>query len=336
MIPPPADHILPWQQTQWEQLWAAHRSQRLPQALLISGIPGVGKGHFSRALVGSLLCSSPGDDGRPCGRCQGCHLLEVGSHPDYHRLQPAEPGKVIKVEMIREFTRGENLTARAGGYKLVIIKPADAMTQAAANSLLKTLEEPVPWTLMLLVTSAPGRLPATIRSRCQKLHIGVPARTLASQWLGAQGVEGDPDLLLSLAAGAPLKALDLASRETLASRIKLLDEFAAILAQREDPVTVAARWSKLDLGRLLDWYSGWLIDCLRLKADSEARDLINPDQRKRLQAIGDRIEFHELYRLLDRAYEIIRSLGTPLNPQLTLEGMLLTLSASIGGKGKPD
>lgn len=336
MTSSPADLVLPWQQTQWEQLRAAHRAQRLPQALLISGIPGVGKGDFARALAASLLCSSPGGDGQPCGRCQGCHLLEVGNHPDYRRLQPEEPSKVIKIDMIREFTRGENLTAQAGGYKLVIIEPADAMNQAAANALLKTLEEPVPWTLMLLVTSAPGRLPATIRSRCQKLQIEVPDRRLASQWLVDQGVRGDPDLLLALASGAPIKALELATEETLASRIKLLGEFAAILAQREDPVTVAARWSKLDLGRLLNWYSGWLIDCLRLKADSGARDLINPDQRKRLQAIGNRIEFDELYRLLDEAYGIIRNLGTPLNPQMTLEGMLLTLSASIVGKGKPD
>jgi len=136
------------------------------------------------------------------------------------------------------------------------------------------------------------------------------------------------------ASGAPLKALELADGETLALRLKLLDEFAAILAQREDPVAVAARWSKLDPGRLLEWYSGWLIDCLRLKADSGARDLINPDQRKRLQAIGNRIEFERLYGLLDEAYQLVRSLGTPLNPQLMLEGLLLTLAMSIDSERK--
>ncbi len=329
-----ATRILPWHQAQWEQLQAARRARRLPQALLITGIPGVGKGHLSRALVASLLCDNPDAAGQACGHCQGCHLLEAGTHPDYRRLQPEQPGKAIKVDTIREFTRGENLTAQAGGYKLVVIEPAEAMNQAAANSLLKTLEEPVPWTLMLLVTSAPGRLPATIRSRCQGLHIPVPARSRGSDWLTGQGIQEDPDLLLALAAGAPLKALELADRETLALRLKLLDEFAAILAQREDPVAVAARWSKLDPGRVLEWYCGWLIDCLRLKADSGARDLINPDQRKRLQAIGNRIEFERLYGLLDGAYDLIRGLGTPLNPQLMLEGLLLTLAMSIGSERK--
>lgn len=326
--------VPPWQENGWARLQRLRQDDRLPHALLITGAAGIGKGRFARDFAASLLCSDPRPDGTPCGRCQGCHWFSAGSHPDYRRLEPEEPGKAIRVDSIRDFTRGESLTSQAGGYKVVVIEPAEAMNPAAANSLLKTLEEPVPWTLMLLVSSDPGRLPATIRSRCQQLHFDVPERALARQWLQTRGAAGDPDLLLSLAAGAPLKALALADPEILAARSKLLDEFAAILAQREDPVAVALRWSKLELDRLLEWYSGWLIDCLRLKVDPDARDLINPDQRKRLQAIGERVESGELYRLLDQAYEITRSLATPLNPQLTLESMLLRLSASIGKQRK--
>lgn len=321
--------FLPWQAEAWQRLQARRRDDRLPHALLITGAAGIGKGRFAHALAASLLCSRPQEDGTPCGACQGCHWFRAGSHPDYGRLEPEEPGKAIRVDAVRAFVDGEGLTSQAGGYKLLVIEPAEAMNQAAANSLLKTLEEPVPWTLMLLISSDPGRLPATIRSRCQRLHFDVPAPDLARDWLRRQGVNGDPDLLLALAAGAPLKARELADPEILAERSKLLDEFAAILAQREDPVALAARWSRLPLERLLEWYSGWLIDSLRLKADPAVRDLINPDQRKRLQAIGERVESDQLYRLLDEAYRVIRSLGTPLNPQLTLEDLLLTLAASI-------
>ncbi len=329
------DSVLPWQRAAWRRLQEQRRDDRLPHALLITGLAGTGKGHFARALAASLLCAAPDGEGMPCGRCQGCQWLDAGTHPDYRRLEPEEPGKPIRVDAVRAFVDAEALTSQAGGYKVLVIEPAEAMNQAAANSLLKTLEEPVPWTLMLLVSSDPGRLPATIRSRCQGLHFDVPARAEAREWLRTQGVESDPELLLALAAGAPLKARALADPETLAERSKLLDDFAAILAQREDPVAVAARWSRLELARLLEWYSGWLIDCLRLKADPGAPQLINPDQRKRLQAIGQQVEFGGLYRLLDEAYGLIGGLDTPLNPQLTLEGMLLTLATSIDTPRKP-
>jgi len=318
--------LLPWQQAVWDRIQATHQSGRLPHALMLTGPKGVGKRQFADRLAASLLCTNPSPAAAPCGQCQGCGLFLAGTHPDYREITPEEPGKAILIDSIREFTAKEALTSRSGGYKVVIIEPAENLNTAAANSLLKTLEEPTARTIMLLITSLPGRLPATIRSRCQQLAIPIPERAQAKHWLSGQLEEGDPELLLDLASGAPLKALQLANRELLAMRVKLLREFAAISDGGQDPVTIAAQWSKLDLHQVLEWYCSWLVDAVRLKADPGVSGLINHDQRNLLQAFAGSIKFTELYELLDGAYDAIRNIGSQLNAQMLLENLLLALA----------
>lgn len=322
---------LPWQRADWELIQRTRRGDRLPHALLLTGPEGLGKRHFADALAASLLCSSPDTDGASCGKCRGCELLRAGTHPDLKYIRPEEPGKAIRIDAIREFTSNESLTAQAGGYKIVIVEPADAMNRAAANSLLKTLEEPVDWTFMVLITAQPGVLPATIRSRCRLLQMQLPAQSVAEQWLSGETGQMDSKLLLSLASGAPLKARALADPGLLELRIKLLGEFAAIIKGKADPVAVAATWTRLDPSLILGWYSGWLTDCLRLKTDPDYADLINPDQRERLQEIGKSIEFKRLFGYIDDAHQALLALGSQLNQQMLLESLLLPLTVRHSG-----
>ncbi|MCB1867252.1 MAG: DNA polymerase III subunit delta' [Gammaproteobacteria bacterium] len=317
---------LPWQMEDWSLIQRTRSEDRLPHALLLTGREGMGKRHFADALAASLLCSSPEIDGLPCGKCRGCVLFKAGTHPDLKYIEPDEPGKVIRIDTIRDFTASESLTAQAGGYKVVILEPADAMNRSAANSLLKTLEEPVAWTFMVLISSQPGKLPATIRSRCQQLQMRLPDPAVAQQWLAAESNGMDTALLLSLALGAPLKARALADSGLLGMRVKLLGEFADIIESKADPVAIAAGWSKLDPALVLGWYNGWLTDCLRLKTDPEYSDLINPDQRKQLQGIGKSIEFKRLFGYIDDAHRAILAQGSQLNHQMLLESLLLPLA----------
>jgi len=326
---PPESQLLPWHQEIWQRLQTAHQAGRLPHALLLSGAEGLGKRRFAESLAHSLFCETPAGDGQPCGRCRGCHLFQVGNHPDYLSVEPEEPGKAIRIDTIRALVEKGGLTAQAGGYKVVVIEPADAMNIAAANSLLKTLEEPVPWTVILLITSRISRLPATIRSRCQQITFPVPPRSQASAWLGERLEKtNDLDLLLGLSNGAPLKALELAEGETLQERGQMVDEFYAVLNGEKDPVAVAGRWEKLGIQRVMGWMSGWLIDMLRMKSSPKPPRLYNPDQRQHLQSVAQRLDFKVIYGLLDRVYEANRTRDSQLNVLMVLEGLLLALANS--------
>jgi DNA polymerase-3 subunit delta' len=320
--------LLPWHQEIWNRLHVAHRDGRLPHALLFAGAEGLGKRRFAEYMAHALFCESPTEEGYPCGNCRGCHLYQVGNHPDYLCIEPEEPGKAIKIDTIRSLVDKGGLTAQAGGYKVIVIDPADAMNIAAANSLLKTLEEPVAWTVMILITGRISRLPATIRSRCQQITFPVPSRTLAAGWLEGQVDEGDLELLLGLANGAPLKALALAGLDTLQERGQMVDEFYGVLRGERDPVVVAGRWEKLDIQAVTAWLAGWLIDMLRLKASQEPPRLYNPDQLQRLQSMAQGLDFKVIYGLLDRVYEANRTRDSQLNSLMMLESLLLALANS--------
>jgi DNA polymerase-3 subunit delta' len=319
----------PWLQDIFKQLLQAHTDGRMPHALLLSGIRGVGKHALAESLAASLLCSEVDDDGQPCGGCRGCQLHLADTHPDLHRIAPEEKGKAIKIDAIREFTEQEGLTSHSGGYKIVLIEPADAMTNEAANSLLKTLEEPVAWTLIILITSKPGNLPATIRSRCQQIVLSAPSKDIALNWLQQQiGSNGSSESLLQFASGAPIRAVELADQEMQQQRLEMLDEFIGLIENREGPIEVAGRWEKLDPDLFLQWLSGWVIDMLRLKMVVDPPNLINLEQTDRLQAVAGKLDLRKLYTLLDRLYEVHRAIDSTLNLRLLLEGLLLQLTVA--------
>ncbi|HEY5603415.1 MAG TPA: DNA polymerase III subunit delta', partial [Gammaproteobacteria bacterium] len=184
--------LLPWQQPVWQHLVQRYQGEQLPHALLLSGAAGLGKLHLAQSFARWLLCSQNHDpataraNSEPCGQCQGCHLMNAGSHPDYLGVALEPDRQQIPIDTIREVSRYLSLKSQFAPMQIVVIAPAEAMNQYAANSLLKTLEEPTPGTLIILVTSQPSRLLPTIRSRCQKLEFSPPGRRDALDWLTAQ------------------------------------------------------------------------------------------------------------------------------------------------------
>lgn len=336
MTQPRAFPPYPWQRAEWQRLQRARASGRIGHAWLLAGPAGLGKSAFAAALAHSLLCERPAPTGEPCLRCRSCHLFAVGTHPDFERIGPEEPGKPIKVDVIREYCERSSLTAQMGLRKVVILEPADAMNAAAANSLLKTLEEPSPSTMLLLVTAAPHRLPATVRSRCQRIDFPLPDPAEASRWLVKQIDEVDAVLALRLAGGAPLAALAEADAAVLEERASRLREFVAVREGRDDPVRVAQAWLATDWARLLGWLVGWLLDLLRLEVGGARADqLANPDQAADFLGLVEQVDSKVVFALVDQVLEARRAVGSNLSHQMVLEGLLIGWATMKSNESRP-
>ncbi|WJW74259.1 DNA polymerase III subunit delta' [Thiohalobacter sp. IOR34] len=314
--------LYPWLHATWQRLQAQRRAGRLGHALLLHGPGGLGKARLARAFAESLLCETPDADGFACGRCTACQLLAAGTHPDLLQVGPPEGKSVIAIDSIRELSARLAMTSHAGGYQACLLQPAEAMNSAAANSLLKTLEEPTDNTVLLLITEQPARLPATIRSRCQMLRLSPPDSSEAVAWLQAQCPEEAADRLLELADGAPLKALQLAEAGVLEDREQWLQQLSGIRAGQLDPLQVAADWAQDETLRPLHWFGRWLMDMIRLRSGAAWR-LGNEDQRGLLEGLARDLEPRQLFALLDQAWEALRLLPTSVNRQLLMEDLLI-------------
>lgn len=329
----PADEqIYPWLQAQWEHLVQQRDSGRLPHALLLSGPSGIGKAAFGTALAHLLLCHQP-LSGRPCGHCRSCELIASGNHPDRLFLSPEEAGKPIRVDQVRELTNVLHSTAQQGGYRIMIMEPAEAMNVAAANALLKTLEEPGQDTLLILVCHQLGQLMPTIRSRCQRIEFTMPKAAESTPWL-AQKLDMDEDAaakLLAIAQGAPLAAVEMKQGNLLELRRTFMSGLADLLRDRTDAISLAQKLHKEEMMHLLDWWLSLLSDLVRLQSGAENPDLNNVDMTKMLSAVAQRADRVRIFTLVDRVQSERKSLMLRYNPnrQLLLEKLMFDWRALV-------
>ncbi|MFA5662706.1 DNA polymerase III subunit delta' [Castellaniella sp.] len=220
--------FLPWQ-TEAARHWLAAR-ERFAHAWLIHGQRGTGQQSFAQGGAAALLCESPADHGIACGHCQACRWVQSGNHPDLRRIRPdamaleegdevdmdnrKQASSEIRIDQLRALLPWFNLATHRGGWRVALLYPAEALNPAAANALLKTLEEPPVRTAFLLVCDAPDRLLPTLVSRCRRLHLPPPTTAQALQWLQAQGVD-QPAARLAASGGAPLLATDRADQAVI-------------------------------------------------------------------------------------------------------------------------
>ncbi|MGR9115220.1 MAG: DNA polymerase III subunit delta' [Gammaproteobacteria bacterium] len=317
------DNLLPWQHQPWQQLDSYIYQNRVPQALMFTGNKGLGKYRLARQFAYSLLCYQPLAGGFHCGHCHSCQLIRAETHPDFLELSPEEPGKAITIGKIRDILTKLSLKPQYERYRTVIINPADQLNNAAANAFLKFLEEPTERTVLLLVTDRPGRLPATIRSRCQKLAIAKPDRAEILVWLEGQGLVDDLGTLLGLAQGAPLLALEYAQKDILELRTQCYQEWLDVAFQRTHPVEIAESWSKALPDMLLFWITSWVVDSIKCVYRLPKQQLYNQDLFETLQDRAQRLELKGLYGLYDLLLLNRSRLDTQLNKQLIFEELLI-------------
>ncbi|WP_298440024.1 DNA polymerase III subunit delta' [uncultured Ferrimonas sp.] len=170
----------PWLSQPWQQWQQRQQSGRLGHALLLQGPEGTGKQLLAEKILAQLLCDSQSH----CGMCKSCQLLKSGNHPDRIDIHP--DGTQIKVEAIRGLITQLESTAHQGGARVITLHQVERLNGAAANALLKTLEEPMPGVYLLLLCSAPEKLLPTITSRCQKLLVPMPSWQQTADYLGPQ------------------------------------------------------------------------------------------------------------------------------------------------------
>ncbi|MEN9786295.1 MAG: hypothetical protein RLZZ299_1559 [Pseudomonadota bacterium] len=193
------------------RLWRAAAEGRLHHCYLFEGPEGVGKATTALRFACALNCEAMSLDGalrEPCGVCATCRQFVAGTHPDLVQVVP-EPGRatrVITAEQARGIIGGLALQRHSARRRVVIVDPADAFTEEAANALLKTLEEPPVGTQFILVTARPAALLTTVRSRSQRVRFGPVPRDALVPWLAARGLGAD---LADAALGSPGMALRL-------------------------------------------------------------------------------------------------------------------------------
>ncbi|MEX1034128.1 MAG: DNA polymerase III subunit delta' [Cellvibrionaceae bacterium] len=315
---------LPWHTSLWAEWLRQLDAVRMPHALLLSGLVGLGKRQLAEAFSQALLCAADSEH-KPCGDCKSCRLIQAGSHPDLRILEPEEVGKGIKISQIRDLVVFLAGTAQQGGWKCVVIEPADAMNHHAANALLKSLEEPPAATMMILVTATPSRLTATLRSRCHQLRLKAPPREEALTWLKPQ--LGDrAEALLDYALGAPLAALAASQQGKLDTRAEIL-ALLLDLAQGQGTAIDAAKRIQGFVGlEAMDQLLVFLGDAAKAQVGSAAP----PDVASAPWcAVLERVDRQLLFRFRDkliRAKDLLLGSANP-NKQLLWEELMLDWQA---------
>lgn len=325
--------VYPWQADLWQRLTAER--ERLPHALLLHGPAGIGKRDLAMELARWLLCQLPTTNGG-CGECPSCQWFAQGGHPDFRLIEPASEseaeegkkgGKRITVDQVREVVEFLTLSAHQGGWRAVVLQPAEALGVAAANALLKTLEEPPPRTVFLLVSHQARRLLPTILSRCRKLAVAAPERAVAIDWLRGQAVD-KPESLLAESGGAPLLALDHAEPERLARRERFLEGLAR--PEREDMSALAGEYQQR-VGEAWGWLARWLCDLLLCRTTGQVRYFV--DHAEAIRKAAGTMDEARLWATYRQVLGDGRWLQHPLNGQLLLESWLIRyadLRADLG------
>ncbi len=323
----------PWLLDEGAALLSRSSSGRLPHALLLSGVDGIGKRAFAQWLSESLLCREPNRSMQTgvrlgaCGECESCRQLLADSHPDYKKLVPEGANAAIKVDPIRALVEWLQLTASQGSYRIALLEQADTLNRSAANSLLKTLEEPSDHAVLILSATKLGALPATIRSRCQKITLKMSDPALALDWLKDQ--VNDPEAALIEAGGGPFLAVENSSDENLASQELLLKAWKDLFLHKGSVGRISDSLSDLDTSLCLATFSRW---CLLAAKQRQMLEIgVNPAVKQVLSETQERLKIEQWFTLYDRLLQLHRSDSASFKTQTVLEGLFADIRIMTNG-----
>lgn len=230
--------LFPWQADDWRRF--QKQQDRLPHAILFVGPSGIGQTQFIRACAERLLCESPAETGFACGRCTACVWIAADTHPDWHELHPESDSQVIKMDAVRECQAKLQQSIHHGAHRIVIVEPAESLSAATANALLKVLEEPTPGTQFFLLCTEPSRMLPTLKSRCQTFSLHIPTAAESMQYWQTRGYATSLiDILMQWFPHAPLTAEQYANQEEFQRLPDCQAEWEAFSRGEQSPIEMA-------------------------------------------------------------------------------------------------
>jgi DNA polymerase III subunit delta' len=322
-LPTVGGHELFWLAPQVAGLRQAAAQGRLPHALLIQDVPGGGGAALALFAAQTRVCTRAA---APCGQCADCRRMAARAHPDLWQVGPEEDSRQIKVDQVRALTAMLALTAHGAGGTVAILDPAEALNASAANALPKTLEEPRPGVLIVLLTGAAARLPATVRSRCQRLNVQPPRRADCVAWLQRCRGAGRWEAVLELLGNAPLQALEQDPQALLRVRDETHAQLDRAVAGTLEIAPTAERWLRDAFDLRMLCAENWVTR----RVDAQLRDaagLTELHTAAHLPGANSSMNIRGLIRFADALHELRRLATTTINKALAVEQLLWQLRA---------
>ena len=315
-------------QERWKHILShSIKNQRLSHAYLFLGPENTGKRHAAIIFAKSLLCRDFKED--PCRKCPSCIKIQNLAHPDLLLIEPEK--NIIAIETIRNTKKFVGFKPFEGDRKIIIINRADKMTKEAANSLLKTLEEPPQDTIIILLSPHSYALYPTIVSRCQKIVLNLLPPPLIKDFLIKEhSIEPEKAEQISLISGGRIgKALYLKENLDLKKRNMAQEMLFGLFSKKIDVIFKTAKdlsKEKEGLDEIFDWLSLLVRDTALLCSGADIDHIINRDIAGDIKRFSENLSSPSTYKI----YEIIKStrllLKSNVNPQLALENMMLDIS----------
>jgi len=320
----------PWQLSHWNKLRQRFNDNRMPHALLLSGPNGMGKHYFALYLAKFILCEQRENDS-PCEECQSCRLVKSFIHPDLVYIKPEGVSHGIGIEKIRDINESVHKTTLRGDFFITIINPAESMTMAASNALLKTLEEPPEKSLFILVTEQMTALPATIRSRCHKISFQAiqadhKEYLVTKDWLiDLLGKDGECERSFLMSEGAPLLAVEISRGDRLMERERWYRYMSDLVHHKQNPVALTEFCMQEDPQEVLKDLIALVKDMIMYKSSKDKKVVEDKRIASIVVDLCENVYLQTLFKRLDRLLAASDQLRyhSSVNTQLLLENLFI-------------
>lgn len=316
-------------------LQAALADRQMSHAYLIEGTHGVGKKTLANAFIKTLLCQNPiqGGNGQQdcCNRCRSCRSFDHENHPDVRRIRAAQDKNTISVKQIRdELVKDISVRPYGSRYKIYIVEEAERLTIEAQNAMLKTLEEPPAYGLILLLAESSAAFLPTILSRCVKISLQPLDTGLVQKELGRQGIDaGRAGIAATFAQGSIGQALKLCEDEDFEELRQALFRFLGQLPSLSqlEVLRGAQLWEqyKGEQDALFSLLLIWYRDILVYQETRNPAQIICTDQLAAIQKLASYYDNRKLIRITDQVLDIHKKLKANANPALAIDCLLMEL-----------